>query len=387
MGIEERITSRCAPRPTSASASAPRPSACTACTTSSRRRTRTTRSWSSTTCSTPGTASRRCCASCRPRCASTCRATCSIATPWYKPGSNQTTLQARLLPARDGQVDRVPARAGRAHVRGDRDGQDGARRPFSIYSRRSRLARGTHGSADDARPRSGAWRAGLRHDHRAGLDRYRPGARSVAQTTTNRDGRCDAAIARRRGLVRAGVWQLEFHVAAYFAAQGVALPKPPFPRRRRRALRRLANPGEHHHVPLLVTPWAIRLTVAARQKRRPAKKGDSPLYRAKPPALGSDRTGLSSGGCEERRRRDPLPARRRGPASSRDRADHDSAPVPARAPAALRHEGRLRRRRLRRLHGRAGRAGRRRPSATAPSTPASSSCPRSTARRCSPSRA
>ena len=80
------------------------------------------------------------------------------------------------------------------------------------------------------------------------------GRKVIAQTATNRDGRCDAPLIEGEAF-RSGVWQLEFHVAKYFAAQGVALPDPPF---LDVVLVRfgVSNPGEHHHVPLLVTPWA-----------------------------------------------------------------------------------------------------------------------------------
>jgi 5-hydroxyisourate hydrolase len=78
--------------------------------------------------------------------------------------------------------------------------------------------------------------------------------RIVQRTTTNRDGRCDAPLLDDATFT-AGTWQLEFHVAAYFAAQGVSLAKPPF---LDIVVVRfgVANAGEHHHVPLLVTPWS-----------------------------------------------------------------------------------------------------------------------------------
>lgn len=78
--------------------------------------------------------------------------------------------------------------------------------------------------------------------------------RVAVRTTTNRDGRCDAPLLEGAAMV-AGLWQLEFHVAAYFAAQGVALPKPPF---LDVVVVRfgIANPADHIHVPLLVTPWS-----------------------------------------------------------------------------------------------------------------------------------
>jgi 5-hydroxyisourate hydrolase len=80
-------------------------------------------------------------------------------------------------------------------------------------------------------------------------------ARRVAvRATTNRDGRLDAPLLEGNALV-AGSWQLEFHVAAYYAAQSVQLAKPPF---LDVVVIRfgIANPSEHYHVPLLVTPWS-----------------------------------------------------------------------------------------------------------------------------------
>ena len=77
--------------------------------------------------------------------------------------------------------------------------------------------------------------------------------------------------------------------------------------------------------------------------------------------------------------RDPLPAQWRGPGACRSRAGRDAARLPAAAPAAHRHQGGLRGRRLRRLHG-AGRPPRRAAScATKASMPASASWVRSTA--------
>jgi 5-hydroxyisourate hydrolase len=78
--------------------------------------------------------------------------------------------------------------------------------------------------------------------------------RVIAKATTNRDGRCDAPLLEGEAFT-AGEWQLEFHVAEYFAAQGVTPTKPPF---LDVVVVRfgVSNPGEHHHVPLLVTPWS-----------------------------------------------------------------------------------------------------------------------------------
>jgi len=78
--------------------------------------------------------------------------------------------------------------------------------------------------------------------------------RLVKKATTNRDGRCDQPLLEGEAFT-AGVWQLEFHVAAYFTAQGVTVNDPAFldivPVRFG-----VANPAQPYHVPLLVTPWS-----------------------------------------------------------------------------------------------------------------------------------
>ena len=73
----------------------------------------------------------------------------------------------------------------------------------------------------------------------------------IARGRTNADGRCpDLAQA---GLAP-GRYALRFSVAAYFRAQGVDLPEPPF-------LDEVtidfgvAADGGHYHVPLLVSPY------------------------------------------------------------------------------------------------------------------------------------
>ena len=78
--------------------------------------------------------------------------------------------------------------------------------------------------------------------------------RPIVRTTTNRDGRCDGALLDGAKFT-AGVWQLEFHVAEYFAARGVTLAKPPFLDVVTVRFG-VANPEQHHHIALLVTPWS-----------------------------------------------------------------------------------------------------------------------------------
>jgi 5-hydroxyisourate hydrolase len=73
-------------------------------------------------------------------------------------------------------------------------------------------------------------------------------------TKTNRDGRPDGALLEGNDFT-VGVWQLEFHVAEYFKARGVKLSQPPFLDVVTVRFG-VANPDEHHHVPLLVTPWS-----------------------------------------------------------------------------------------------------------------------------------
>jgi hydroxyisourate hydrolase len=76
-------------------------------------------------------------------------------------------------------------------------------------------------------------------------------AEVVARATTNADGRTDAPLL---DALEPGVYELRFAVGAYFAG-GDAVSEPPFldvvPIRFG-----VADPTAHHHVPLLVSPWA-----------------------------------------------------------------------------------------------------------------------------------
>lgn len=88
------------------------------------------------------------------------------------------------------------------------------------------------------------------------LWRIEPGGarRLVASAITNADGRTTAPLLAGDELA-AGTYELVFAVGAYFAAQGLAQPSPPFldqvPVRFG-----IADAGAHYHVPLLVSPWA-----------------------------------------------------------------------------------------------------------------------------------
>ena len=76
----------------------------------------------------------------------------------------------------------------------------------------------------------------------------------VKADITNSDGRCSAPLAEGDALV-AGKYELVFGAGAYFAAQGVALPDPSFLDRVIIAFG-IADPSQHYHVPLVLTPWS-----------------------------------------------------------------------------------------------------------------------------------
>lgn len=79
-------------------------------------------------------------------------------------------------------------------------------------------------------------------------------AQLVRRCTLNRDGRTDQPLYDSHNL-EPGQYRLVFEVDAYFQAKGVDLPRPPF-------LGAVpldfgvADPTQHYHVPLLVSPWS-----------------------------------------------------------------------------------------------------------------------------------
>lgn len=98
---------------------------------------------------------------------------------------------------------------------------------------------------------SGTPAAGVR------IELYEIGASEIAQLVdmqTNADGRTDRPLLADAPL-RAGRYELRFHVGAYFAGRNLSLPAPAFldvvPVRFA-----IAEPEGHYHVPLLVTPWS-----------------------------------------------------------------------------------------------------------------------------------
>ena len=76
----------------------------------------------------------------------------------------------------------------------------------------------------------------------------------VKDVSTNSDGRCDAPLLSSDAIT-AGRYRLEFDVADYFRAAGVALPDPAFLETVVIAFG-IADATAHYHVPLLVSPYA-----------------------------------------------------------------------------------------------------------------------------------
>ena len=76
----------------------------------------------------------------------------------------------------------------------------------------------------------------------------------VAAISTNSDGRAPAPLLEGDAL-RAGEYELHFHVAGYFRSRGAALSDPPF---LDVVVIRfgIGDASQHYHVPLLVSPWS-----------------------------------------------------------------------------------------------------------------------------------
>lgn len=76
----------------------------------------------------------------------------------------------------------------------------------------------------------------------------------VKSLTLNHDGRTDAPLFDNSTL-KIGTYRLTFDVAGYFKARGVELPEPNFLGKVSLDFG-VANPAQHYHVPLLVSPWS-----------------------------------------------------------------------------------------------------------------------------------
>jgi 2-oxo-4-hydroxy-4-carboxy-5-ureidoimidazoline decarboxylase len=86
------------------------------------------------------------------------------------------------------------------------------------------------------------------------IERSRRGEnRPLVKTVTNADGRTDPTLIEGRP-VPIGVYELRFHVGAYYARRGIMLGEPAF--LDIVTLRfGVSEPEAHLHVPLLMTPW------------------------------------------------------------------------------------------------------------------------------------
>lgn len=80
------------------------------------------------------------------------------------------------------------------------------------------------------------------------------GRQLVKSAVTNDDGRCDAPLLEGADFIK-GTYELHFLAGAYFEARGVSASEPKF--LDRIVLRvGLADPDQHYHVPLLVSPYS-----------------------------------------------------------------------------------------------------------------------------------
>ena len=90
----------------------------------------------------------------------------------------------------------------------------------------------------------------------ARLERVTPQGHALIEAfTLNADGRHDGGPLLDASRMAAGRYRLSFEVAAYFRAQGVALPEPPFLDVVHLDFG-MSEADGHYHVPLLVSPWS-----------------------------------------------------------------------------------------------------------------------------------
>lgn len=77
----------------------------------------------------------------------------------------------------------------------------------------------------------------------------------VRSFVLNADGRNPDGLLYDSQSLKVGTYRLVFDVAGYFKARGVDLPEPPFLNRVNLDFG-VADPTQHYHVPLLVSPWS-----------------------------------------------------------------------------------------------------------------------------------
>ncbi|MES2635621.1 MAG: hydroxyisourate hydrolase [Pseudomonadota bacterium] len=81
------------------------------------------------------------------------------------------------------------------------------------------------------------------------------GTRLVKRVVLNADGRTPDGPLYGDGELKKGRLRLVFDVAGYFRGRGVELPEPNFLDQVTLDFG-VANPAQHYHVPLLVSPWS-----------------------------------------------------------------------------------------------------------------------------------
>lgn len=77
----------------------------------------------------------------------------------------------------------------------------------------------------------------------------------VKEFVLNQDGRNPGGLLYDNSSLKKGTYRLVFDVAGYFKARGVALPEPNFLNKVSLDFG-IADPDQHYHVPLLVSPWS-----------------------------------------------------------------------------------------------------------------------------------
>jgi 5-hydroxyisourate hydrolase len=82
-----------------------------------------------------------------------------------------------------------------------------------------------------------------------------PDATLVKRLVLNEDGRSADGPLLDAASLEPGTYRLVFEVAGYFRSRGVQLPEPPFLDAVTLDFG-IADPAQHYHVPLLVSPWA-----------------------------------------------------------------------------------------------------------------------------------
>ncbi|MEJ6020692.1 hydroxyisourate hydrolase [Ramlibacter sp. PS4R-6] len=82
-----------------------------------------------------------------------------------------------------------------------------------------------------------------------------PDTTLVKRFVLDDDGRSAEGPLIEAAALEKGTYRLVFDVAAYFRSRGVALPQPPFLDVVALDFG-IADPAQHYHVPLLVSPWS-----------------------------------------------------------------------------------------------------------------------------------